>query len=242
MFSQTPKSLLIELKISVIEFLECCEEIIGQPTFISKKRKPFVILTVPHAKCKRDGPYHNCDYTAPTVAACLSKMLDEDHHEVLYANVNRRTCDMNRKYCKMDSSFPMNTGNARSYGFRKDIRNIIKNKGRDSVVVLDIHSFPPIDEKTKHFDIYMIYDNSKTETLGNSLKNYIRNSSNNSNITVGNIPGYNNDIIDEMTELGVRSLLIEFNENLLRRGKNGKYIVTEKLKDICILISNFVKL
>lgn len=170
------------------------------------------LVTVPHSECII-GLDHLCDYLAPKAGRIIS---DKMNARLFLADNNRTIVDYNRKY-------------SRDWAWRKQIRDYVsKNKIQ---LVLDIHSYPNQIESFGTIggmipDVVILDSyGSFSDKLSKDISDYL----NNKGVLISLIQGSDNDISIEMRELGIKSLLIEFNERL----KSGD------IEHICDLISSF---
>lgn len=169
-----------------------------------------IVVTVPHSYCII-GLGHLCDYMAPKAGSLLSNKLNA---KIFLADANRTVIDYNRR-------------SSRDSNWRNKIKQfVIENKTK---IVLDIHSYPneSVSFGTLNGRIpdIVILDsfNGGNDRLSNEIGTYL----NNNGIPTKVLAGGDNDISIEMREIGIQSLLIEFNEGLSE----------QKLDNICEFLS-----
>jgi len=180
---------------------------------LTKRKKPIVILTVPHAKCEDHGRgryNHTCDLLAPEAARRLREKLIKIGIQTIshYSQVNRTICDMNRWTC-------VNTP------YRIELINKVKkfNSNQYKVFVLDVHSFPnDVFPKNELFILDSSYTgrrNTRPTKYAIHFRNYLRQKG--VQITIHRAKANENSIMEQVRrELGEKSFLLEFNERLRR--------------------------
>ncbi len=158
-----------------------------------------VLLTVPHANCPLgwDGKGHPCDTLAKRAADLVFKYGESALVEppLIPSGTPRTICDLNRIQC-------------RSHPWRGEIRRRIKSGY--VAFVLDIHSYPSHTKKWSGFELFVLDDAPWPMPYVMNFVRYIRAAG----IRIGVGSGGRNDIQDEARELGVKSMLVEFNEGL----------------------------
>jgi len=167
-------------------------------------RQKFVILTVPHAACPTGIlgylPHHLCDFIAEKAARGLDERI-EVPHTLIVGDMERLDCDLNRPHC-------------RDTPFRHRIRTFIqKFKSSHQVWVLDIHSFPHAMTDYGTAEVAFLEDGETASRYTSDLADWLRTNEIFARVHVGAADG-GADIETEARSLGVRSTLIEFNEDL----------------------------
>jgi len=163
----------------------------------------FVILTAPHARCTATShSNHSCDFAALSAANELSKALDSVGIEsiVLAGDINRETTDLNRAVARYTTDF------------RESLRMEVRLRSRKhEIIVLDVHSYPQ-SSKWGTYPIVFLYAGGRVpqwaDSMGMAISNELRKP-----ITILDNLGQINDIQDEMHSLGIRAILLEFNES-----------------------------
>jgi hypothetical protein len=187
-----------------------------------------VVITVPHAICSKedsDNYYHSCDKVAIAAAKSLAAAFKEKGIESkLFVPTRPRIHgnDMNRKI-------------SRESTFRKELRSFIKDNIKDIGYVLDVHSYPESVEYYGTFDAYLL-DDTKSKYFSKectAIERYLISSGYNAKTFVG----FGNDIQDESLEIGVPSVLVEFNENLEKQ----QHRMSSISKIICTALINVNK-
>lgn len=161
-----------------------------------------VLLTVPHASCPRDHKHgHPCDTLAKHAARRVFDCARSDsgiERPLVSKDVPRAVCDLNRIQC-------------RDHPWREKIRQRLRAGG--VAFVLDVHSYPPTTPKGwAPFDLVLLDDAPAPRTYTLDFARYM----DAAGIRVAVFRGKGNDIQDEARELGVRSMLLEFNEGIGR--------------------------
>ena len=155
-----------------------------------------IILTVPHAiainnqRCKE---HRYCDSLAIDAANIIQKTFVQHGIPsiILLGDINRSKIDLNRLESRNKTVF------------RDILRKSINNKS----IVIDIHSFPNTEQWgfADPQKAIFLYD---ADIQKSPLAQIISKSNK-------LLKGINNDIQDEMHELGLESILLEVNENYL---------------------------
>ena len=158
-----------------------------------------IVITVPHATCPNKKLYHRCDHLAPRAARKIFDAFPPTQNSIrriFLGTVPRTECALHRRRC-------------REHPWRQEIRKVV-TQNPEKTWVLDVHSYPPEDEAFGPYDIVLLddppFDSALTQALSGALTRQ--------GLTVGRLTGSVNDIMQEARELGARSILIEFNENL----------------------------
>jgi hypothetical protein len=162
-----------------------------------------ILLTVPHSKCLGNKD-HICDYLAEKAAKNLRKKFESSI--LILADQNRTFIDYNRK-------------KARNSKWRENIRKIILSKNID--FLLDIHSFPPTSDSFGFFEdtkslpeivlLDSYYDGKFLDKFTSiNFNNYLLSYKIKSKLLVGG----DNDITLDGRKYNIKSILIEYNEDL----------------------------
>jgi hypothetical protein len=192
-----------------------------------------ILITIPHSKClkiKRD-----CDKVAKMIGELLKQSLIEKKMRVGIFESD-----------KMRYIIDMNRSNSRNENFRLQITNYIKKNKID--LCIDVHSFPSNDSSNGDIPMYILsnvipypkfiidlvseINNNKIilsdQWKGKKVKIY-------TGVSKFNDPNRidgTNDILDEMIENKIPSLLIEFNESFVPDDP--------KLIELIKVITNFI--
>lgn len=160
-----------------------------------------ILITAPHSLCENnDIKTHECDIIAGDMAQRLyNKLKTNGIKTKLFLSTERRIiCDLNRLRCR-------NTEYREILGKYMEMR---------PVFLFDIHSFP---NDYKHLSMYILDDYIiKPKSYSINLLNFI----NKNNIDAKLYQGIDNDIEDEARSMGIKSVLIEFNESLSIEERN----------------------
>lgn len=163
----------------------------------------FVILTVPHATCTTTSHInHSCDFAALSAANELSKALENVGIEslVLAGDINRGITDLNRMVSRYTTDF------------REAVRAEVRRRSsKREIFVLDVHSYPQ-NSKWGLYPIVFLYAGGRVPKWADSMGMAII-SELQKPITILDNLGQINDIQDEMHSLGVKAILLEFNES-----------------------------
>jgi hypothetical protein len=153
-----------------------------------------VILTVPHARCPLHNKDHNCDVIAPAVGRALKSYLERQGMDVFLfmGNVPRTECDLNRE------------GVRKTHWYKT-----VFNELRMGDVLIDVHSFPSDDRKFEGNDIVLYWFHQPNNLdFVNALVDNMR-----SDFMVATMEGNEyNTLVRDALKLGVKAVLIEFNE------------------------------
>lgn len=206
-----------------------------------------VLITIPHSYCKNKFK-RDCDTLSLKVAKALANsLLSENLNIKIHApisknefgdkllekylisnslkNILRKTCDMNRSWC-------------RNTEYRKVLTNYLKKNHKNIIFHFDVHSFP-FGYKKKNIKLYFI-DGSNYSNYTEKLAEYIVKNIK-SNIIIHRGPKSckkdvcyrgTNDILDEVRNFGIKSVLVEFLETM----ENKDY------KIYCNIIAKWVKM
>lgn len=154
-------------------------------------REPFIIITVPHAECKKPITHHNCDYTALENAKKIYKGLVKNNirSTILVGNINRKEKDLNREEGK-------NTL------FHRLLDRAFERHKNQNILVLDVHSGAfKEDSPLIILDQPSLQDNSIIADIS-------------SEIDVTSYHGSKkNFIVEKSFQHQVPAVLMEFNEN-----------------------------
>ena len=191
---------------------------------LDASQKGWVVLTVPHAVCPPDYPLktHKCDVLAKEAADCLHKASNQVKNnkivvlEPFIPDTPRSVCDLNRYWCDPDKQ----TKSARDHPYRKQLREFVTKHNAIIIFVLDIHSYPEdVDNKWKEYELVLIVDSYASYAV-----DFVK-FMNRAEIFTLLQPGKNNDLHVEMrTQLGKKSMLLEFNEKLTKERDRMEFI------------------
>jgi hypothetical protein len=187
-----------------------------------------IILTVPHSVCySRDLAHldHLCDHAALVAAYEIKSNLDALGVKTWLepADMNRRRLDLNRLESRHTT------------GFRQRIRDRIEGSRKTLKMVLDIHSYPEQYDQWSNYDIAILEDRKPMDGLpAASMHKWLGKNK----ITSTYVQGVNNDIQDEVHELGFESFLIEFNEGMLN--DDDPSTPSREISRISLLIAKWV--
>jgi len=164
-----------------------------------------VVITIPH--------FEN-DKISVEMGKLVSRELDRLNitNKVFIGDIKRKYCDLNRYFCRKDSSLPLKK--TRLTKFRSSVTSFIKkNTSRGKrIFVLDVHSYDT--EKNKDLCCYIL-DNFPNSFTSNHCLNYLKREGVKIKLLAGSSKKINgNDILNEMNELGLENFLIEFNDKL----------------------------
>ena len=163
-----------------------------------------VLLTVPHANCppSSSSSGHPCDIAAKKAARLIYRSKNNTNAEPprTPSKTPRSECDLNRRRCR---NHPWRTLLSKRLG-----------KG-DVSFVLDVHSYPPYVTGWAAYEIVILDDTPSHRPFASYAVDFVR-YMDKRGVRVGIGRGGNHDIQDEAREAGIRSMLIEFNEALLR--------------------------
>ncbi len=163
-----------------------------------------VLLTVPHANCPPTASAggHPCDIAAKKAARLIYRSKHNTSAEPprTPSKTPRSECDLNRLRC-------------RDHPWRTLLSERL-DKG-DVSFVLDVHSYPPYVRRWAAYEIIILDDTPSHRPFASYAVDFVRYMSRR-DVRVGIGRGVNNDIQDEAREAGISSMLIEFNEALLR--------------------------
>ncbi len=207
----------------------------------NRKTRQWIVVTVPHAVCPASMPTseHPCDTLAERAARCIraASVTRRGTVEVLEpfvpSDTSRQECDLNRRWCDPETR----KEGARDHPFRVRVRKFVQaHRGRVKFV-LDVHSYPPSHQEWANYSLVVLDDG--IDAPGGFPADYVRGFvtfMNNRGARAVALPGKGNDIHQEMrTELGVRSMLLEFNEELGVSGGDAE------LERICLLVVQWLE-
>ena len=191
----------------------------------------WVFLTVPHENCPEENSNkHLCDTFAKSASECLynaSFQIEKTNTTILKpfipTDTPRTVCDLNRRYCNMDKP---EEGDARENIYRQQVTKFVSNKKHNVQFILDVHSYPESTRKWRNYLLVVIDDSEKPKDYTLNFVNFMWNEA---NIKTLLQRGNGNDLHVQMRELGKKSMLLEFNEEL-KKDQN-------KLKQICRTIA-----
>jgi len=178
-------------------------------------RKPFVIITVPHAKCTAGIEKHSCDYYAAESARILSSKLNADEIDniVLEGDKNRFDIDLNRVESK-DTEFHF------------ILNGLIRQNSDRNILLIDMHSgrFKENDSPFVPFHQPITLGNQIADTIATEFK---------SNIPEGSIDNF---VVNKVMSWDVPAILIEVNEEKdvsLEQFSQLRDIIVDYMDDYC---------
>src|SRR5579872_2814145 len=185
--------------------------------------RPYILITVPHAKCFDQAPIsqHRCDFASLPAANALVAALPKQgiHIQQMVGDITRHEpvsktpyksvetgelfCDLNRYVCRYSTKF------------RKAVSEIYGSNraSPDQFWVMDVHSFPHAYDSENVSDCVLLFppNNPQADIENRNLAQYIRSNG----FSVLTYRGAGNDITDEATENGYHHVfLLEVNEDL----------------------------
>ena len=132
-------------------FLKCPKTVYGHPAGPKLFPPPFIIMfvlvTVPHGYCLPSQSKRMCDTRAAASAKILTDLLTdrEIKHKTITIHVPRELVDVNRDEPSLETyKNPINLSEAiKEWNkFNTRVANTIMQKKNQSILFLDIHSFP----------------------------------------------------------------------------------------------------
>ena len=184
----------------------------------------FVLVTVPHGHCLPSQPKRMCDTRAAASAKILTDLLTarEIKHKTITIHVPREIVDVNRDKPKLETyKNPINLSEAvKEWNkFNTRVANTIMQKKNQSILLLDIHSFPKGSfGPNTQIAILDIFKNNRPE-----LKELVEKARRDLQINVKLLKGGKNYIQDNY-KADAYPLLIEFCED-------KRYLSHKQIKD-----------
>ena len=164
--------------------------------------KSNVLITVPHALCDPISyPSHMCDRIAKEMGRRLNSKLTGSIY--LEADEPRYECDLNRDECNLTK-------------YRQSLTKLLKSTDAKTTDLFDVHSFPAESEYSSAHDLLVLINLDLGKRSENGpLSNLLSEMGKKEGIDVKTAIGSPvNSIVKEGLSMGIRSFLLEFNEEV----------------------------